>query len=187
MATKNPESKRKAGGGKLVRSEIVTVRLDPKLRYLAELASLKQRRTLSSFIEWAIEDCLSRVILKEAAGKDPEQSVSDVASQLWDVDEADRFVKLALRFPDLLTHDEQKLWKLIRETEDLWMVKINIVTRAESCDFDEESFRFERLRESWDDFCKVASGVEPRSSLPGWQNGKIVRASDFVIDDDEPF
>jgi hypothetical protein len=45
MATESPESKRK-GGGKLSRSETVTVRLDPKLRYLAELAALKQRRTL---------------------------------------------------------------------------------------------------------------------------------------------
>ena len=31
--------KRKKGGGKLTRSEIVTVRLDPKLRYLSELAA----------------------------------------------------------------------------------------------------------------------------------------------------
>ena len=39
---------RKAGGGKLSRSETVTVRLDPKLRYLAELAARIHRRTLSS-------------------------------------------------------------------------------------------------------------------------------------------
>ena len=31
------EGRRKSGGGKLTRSETVTVRLDPKLRYLAEL------------------------------------------------------------------------------------------------------------------------------------------------------
>lgn len=74
--------------------------------------------------------------------------MSDVASQLWDVDEADQFVKLALRFPDLLTHDEQKLWKLIRETEDLWIVKIRLSTREEFWTFDDESFRFERLREA---------------------------------------
>ena len=49
MATENPESKRKGGGGKLARSETVTVRLDPKLRYLAELAARIQRRSVSSF------------------------------------------------------------------------------------------------------------------------------------------
>ena len=36
---------RKSGGGKLSRSETVTVRLDPKLRYLAELAARIHRRT----------------------------------------------------------------------------------------------------------------------------------------------
>jgi hypothetical protein len=46
---------RKGGGGKLSRSETVTVRLDPKLRYLAELAARLHRRTLSSYIEWAIK------------------------------------------------------------------------------------------------------------------------------------
>ena len=41
----------KGGGAKLSRSETVTVRLDPKLRYLAELGARSQRRTVSSFIE----------------------------------------------------------------------------------------------------------------------------------------
>ena len=121
MATENPESKRKAGGGKLARSETVTVRLDPRLRYLAELAALKQRRTVSSFIEWAIEDSLGRVYLQEGGyGNEQGTTVADVSAKLWDVDDADRFVKLALNYPDLLTHEEQKRWKLIRENGYLW-------------------------------------------------------------------
>jgi hypothetical protein len=186
MATENPESKRKVGGGKLARSETVTVRLDPKLRYLAELSALKQRRTVSSFIEWAIEDCLSRINLKEAMGGAKDQSVADVAAQLWDVDEADRFVKLAVRFPDLLTHDEQKLWKLIRESPALWHIKVNLFSGQELVEFDEESFRFERLRENWAIFCKVANGTEPRSSLPVWPNVKSKRKAGFE-DIDDPF
>ncbi len=53
--------KRKGGGGKLSRSEVVTVRLDPKLRFAADLAARKQRRTLSSFIEWAVEKTVQGV------------------------------------------------------------------------------------------------------------------------------
>lgn len=111
--------KRKGGGGKLLRSETVTVRLDPKLRYLAELAARKQRRTLSSYIEWAIEDSL-RIPLREPAGALRPLPLSQEAWFLWDVDEADRFAKLALRHPDLLTHDEQVRWKLVRESHSLW-------------------------------------------------------------------
>ena len=110
--------KKSKGGSKLSRSEITTVRLDPKLRYLAELAARKQRRTLSSFIEWAIEDTLGRFLLKD--GVDWVESVGAQAEYLWDVDPADRFAKLALRYPELLTHDEQVLWKLIRENGALW-------------------------------------------------------------------
>jgi hypothetical protein len=113
----NKKETRKESGSKLTRSETVTVRLDPKLRYLAELAARKQRRTLSSFIEWAIEDSLNRVDIYQGSGynDDHSRTVLEEINQLWDVDEADRFCKLAINYPDLLTHDEQRIWKLIKE------------------------------------------------------------------------
>jgi len=105
----------KKGGAKLSRSETVTVRLDPKLRYLAELASRKQRRTLSSFIEWVIEDSLKREYIHYENNDQNVATFFDAAGLLWDVNEVDRFLLLAKNFPDLLNHDEQVLWKLIRE------------------------------------------------------------------------
>lgn len=99
--------KRKGGGVKLTRTEIVTVRLDEKLRHLAELAARKQRRSLSSYVEWAIQDSLERVVLKPATADEPAQTVASMSAHLWDVDEAGRFVKLASQYPDLLTHEEQ--------------------------------------------------------------------------------
>jgi hypothetical protein len=112
------EKKRRGGGGKLARTEIVQVRLDPKLRYLAELAARKQRRTLSSFIEWAIEDTLNRIELYQGSGYNGDQSrtVADEISSLWDIDEAERFVRLAIRYPELLTHQEQEIWKLLKDS-----------------------------------------------------------------------
>ena len=106
------------GGGKLSRSETVTVRLDPKLRYLAELAARKQRRTLSSYIEWAIEDSLKAVLLYQGTGYtgDENVSVADEVGRLWDVDEAERFVRLAIHYPDLLTHQDQEVWKLLQDS-----------------------------------------------------------------------
>src|SRR5262245_13096901 len=83
---------RRKGGGKLARSEVVTVRLDPKLRYLAELSARKQRRALSSFIEWAIEDALKRITLSSNPGDAGEISVEREGLRLWSVDSAERFV-----------------------------------------------------------------------------------------------
>lgn len=177
MATQNPESKRKTGGGKLARSETVTVRLDPKLRYLAELAALKQRRTLSSFIEWAIEDTLTRECIKESTnGIDRGRTFFDVGSQLWDVDDADRFVKLALNYPDLLTHEEQKRWKLIRENGHLWDCYYDESRREWAWELEESSFIFERLREHWATFISVAQGEADRSSLPMWEEKTPARS-----------
>lgn len=109
---------REGGGGTLVRSETVTVQLDRKLRYLANLAARRQRRTLSSFIEWAVEDALRRVPLYEGSGgaSDQSRTVEQEARRLWDVDATDKLVRLAILYPDLLTYGEQQAWKALNDS-----------------------------------------------------------------------
>ncbi len=96
------QEKKKVGGAKTSRSETVTVRLNPELRFLAEIAARKQHRTLSSFIEWAVQE-----------------ATVEVPPALWDVDETDRFINLAINEPALLTFEEQRLWKMIKE---VWLI-----------------------------------------------------------------
>lgn len=161
------ESKRKGGGGKLSRSETVTVRLDPQLRYLAELAARTHRRTLSSYIEWAIMEMLKDEPIRPVWLKGLEVSAHTIGSEagyLWDVDEADRFAKLALRYPSLLTHEEQVLWKLIRENGFLWRGRTN--NGEWSWETAEDDLVFERLREDWEKFTAVANGTADKSILP---------------------
>lgn len=147
---------RKAGS----RSETVSVRLEPRLRYLAELAARKQRRTLSSFVEWLVEESLDRVSL------DPQnqRTVRQDAESLWDVNPADRFAKLALKYEHLLNHEEQYKWKLIKECGQLWMG--NRVNRIWRWTVKPESLIFERLREHWDAFERVARGEASPDILP---------------------
>lgn len=177
MATENPESKRKGGGGKLSRSETVTVRLDPKLRYLAELAARKHRRTVSSFVEWAVEEALDRVYLREESGdsRDDYQraiSIGAMADGLWDVDEADRLAKLAMQFPELLTHEEQVLWKLVRENGLLWKGRFDNATGEWTWRVEYDGLIYARLREHWATFSAVARGEQDKSSLPTWVKSK---------------
>jgi hypothetical protein len=183
---------RTGGGGKLARSETVTVRLDPKLRYLAELAARKQRRTVSSFIEWAIEESLNRVIIYEdpSGGPDRRSSIASESSNLWDVDEPDRFAKLALRYPELLTHEEQVLWKLVRENGHLWLGRYTGPSDEWTWRIDEDSLRFDELRVQWPMSIKVAKGEAPRSALPAWVKEKpdsSSTASAGNLDDEIPF
>ena len=166
MATENPESKRKTGGGgggKLARSETVTVRLDPKLRYLAELAARKQRRTVSSFIEWAVEQSFNGVEIYVGTGEDDRSIlIADEAAKLWDVDESERFVKLAIHHKDLLNHEEQILWKVLLDSGLLDTAKRRTGTmRHMEWRWDVlDDLVFPALRPKWDSLQKaVADGT----------------------------
>jgi predicted transcriptional regulator len=163
--------KKVGAGGKLARSEVVTVRLDPRLRYGVELAARKHRRTASSFIEWAIEHALEMVVIREAEDQyQGSVTAQDVLAQVWDVDEPDRFAKLAIRFPELLSHEEQVLWKLIRECGALWRGHWKQQGDREyfTWESSENYLDFEQLREHWDRFIQIANGDLSPNKLPSW-------------------
>jgi hypothetical protein len=185
-ATKDSSSR---GGRK---SEVITIRLDPRLKYLAELAARRQRRPLSSYVEWAIEGSLRNVRPGyDDNSFDAETSFADVAMTLWDVDEADRFAILALRYPELLTHDEQVVWKLIRENGYLWRGKYSGRNNEWQWSIDESSLVKDHLREQWETFLAVASGELPESKLPEWNKTKSAignfGASKSELDEEIPF
>lgn len=176
-------------GSKLARSETVTIRLDPKMRYLAELASRAQRRTLSSYIEWAIETSFSQIL---PSPSNHHVSLNDVASALWDVDEPDRFVTLASRYPDLLTHEEQRRWKLIRENGFLWRGRFEPDGGVQQWTWGDDpttDLLLERLRQHWDLFVSVARDEVPSSELPTWTKTRPnpPRKVTGDEDDDLPF
>ena len=143
----------KGGGGKLNRTQTVTLRLDPKLRYLTDLAARNQRRTTSGFIEWAIENSLKNVGVYQESGDSV--SLADIGNYLWDVDESDRFLKLAIGFPTLLTHEEQVIWKL---------VNTYIIPDVRSYEELDLGHRI-NVQENWEELKAVAFGDAEISSL----------------------
>ena len=152
----------KKGGGRLNRTQTVTLRLDPRLRYLTDLAARTQRRTTSGFIEWAIESALHLIVLKP--GADSSTTLADEASSLWDIEEADRFVMLAIKYPHLLTHDEQVVWKLISENLAFWKeVYKNDPTRP---NLHLGSIDLKVLRVHWEELKSISEGKGDPSSIP---------------------
>jgi len=125
----------------------MTVRLDPRLRYLAEIAARQQRRTLSSYVEWAIEKSLDDVQL----GDLPDSTVAAEGPKLWGVSKAERFARLASHYPNLLDHDEQVLWTLIRKNPAVWK---------------DGNLDLGLLHTHWDKFVAVARGEVDSSILP---------------------
>ena len=98
------------------RTEMVAVRLVPKLKYAAEIAARSQRRTVSSLVEVAVAAYLPTLSVAEPTdeGEQPIKLMTLMES-LWDPDESDRFVKLAENHRWLLENEEEHRWKAIRE------------------------------------------------------------------------
>lgn len=90
------------------RKELTSLRLEPQVKYLAEIASRVQRRSLTNYIEWAIEECLKQAPIRPGG-----RSIADLMLELWDVNEPERLIKLAGIAPELLTHDEQLIFKIL--------------------------------------------------------------------------
>ncbi len=135
---------------KATRSHVVTVRMEPRLRYLAEIAARKQRRTLSSFIEWLVQEGIERVAL------DGRRTVAQAGNSLWDPDEVDRFIKLAKSYPDLLSYEEQMVWKLVNRTPAF------TVHDADTGTYLDHGL----VKEYWELLFRVARGEGPATDLP---------------------
>jgi len=198
---------KRGGGGKLSRSETVTVRLDPKLNYLCELAARAQRRTKSSFIEWAIENALGTVGIpgekKNATGD--LWTIADRNTELWDVDDPERLVMLSYYAPSLLLHEEQVLWKLVATSPFLWKGHWEDDVDEEIWVWNAEhpaNLIMDRLHSNWDLLKRVAGGEESREGhlplKPRLVRGAVVdrkilsgktppHVFEADLDDDRPF
>ena len=141
--------------GKLARSEIGHLRLDPELRYALELAARRHRLSFSSYLEQAAVESLQNIRLRKADGT--VSSLAEQRQELWDADEVARFVKLGARFPDLINHREEVLWNLIKQN------------RYVCPDGSATSVNLPRLHQTWERFVAVADGAR-RSILPD-ENG----------------
>lgn len=84
-------------------SAAISVRLEPRLRYLLLIALRIKRQTLCRFITELINQDMPSIIDKEMTAK------------LWDIDPTQRFIKLAIYAPELLTYEEQVQWAAIKK------------------------------------------------------------------------
>jgi len=183
MAIKAP----KGSGSKLGRTETVSIRLDPRLNYLCELAARSQRRTKSSFIESMLAEQIQTLVINKwrEAGYGEHTTFGEAAETLWHVRESQRLVSLALIAPELMTFEEQHVWALIEENgyfwlgrweKDRWQYNVNL-----------SSIIRDRVDEHWDSLLAVALGEKSGEVLPKVteKSGKLEPKQE--LDDEIPF
>ncbi len=167
---------RKANTAGQVKAESITVRLDPKIRYGLELLARKQRRTLSSVVEWALQQAIywpeGGLIEQGNDGKPV-----DLLTALWDVEEADRLYLMASIRPNWMSFEEERLVKLIRESD--YCVYVHEKYKEYQDCGDHIGFTNhirEQLRGHYDTYKKIASGELTKDALPkpprGWSRPK---------------
>jgi hypothetical protein len=114
-ATPSKSPNLRAPGGAQKRTEMVSVRLAPRLRYTADIAARSQRRTLSSLVETAVAAYLPTLDFPEPAAQagDRPKKLMKIVETLWDPEESDRFVLLAENQRWLMNFEEEYRWKAI--------------------------------------------------------------------------
>ncbi len=160
---------RQVGGPKLARSATASVRLDSDLDYLARIAARIERRTLSSYIEWAVERSLEEVELTTewtedgsndtSSELDPQgKAVRTIAarrSQLCEGDEVDRFLNLAIPFPNVLDEAQKRLYHIIQNDKALRVKMKPIFFQGKL--YDNYGLNREAIRARWEELNELAS------------------------------
>jgi hypothetical protein len=100
---------------------------------------------------------------------------------------------LALHAPALLTHEEQLVWKVVRECGAFWFGRFSGIGGRWTWDLKEESLQFDNVRQYWDAIKSVAFGEGSEDQLPSWMRReekaleRKPAAFDTDLDDDVPF
>ena len=186
------EKTKEPGGGRLNRSQTVTVRLDPRLNYLCELGARVQRRTKSSFIEASIASTVEGIVLvrrEPYEDEDNDTTIGDLAETLWHVREYERLMALAKYGHHLMTMEEQEIWAVICENGQFWRGKWKPDGDGKvwSWEAKPENLVKDRVAESWNEILQVANGeTEAAEALPKFLKRRA-RKQTPDQDDEIPF
>lgn len=154
---------RKSRDLKRIRAEVLSIRTDPKLLLATRLAASQERRTVSSFVEWAVDRAVRGVNVTVDEDDQPVNALT-VVEQIWDDDEVKRFINLAVSYDDLLTNEERALWDLIWFNTAFSRPRPN---KGHYFLFDPVVYvKLDAVREHWATLKAVAAERAPRSALP---------------------
>ena len=174
------------------RSETVSIRLDPRLNYLCDLAARSQRRTKSSFIEAAIDEKINSMKIENWHDTSESATLGQRANDLWDVQEIERLISLAFAAPHLMSFDEQEIWSVISQNGYFWHGKYRGYGDTQDWNWDHEITFVNRsnIESEWERILLVAQGELDKSELPTVEPRTMTsgfRSRDDPLDDDIPF
>lgn len=100
------------------KTDALTLRLSPKVKYLIELCSRNDRTTITGVIEGAVHLLSAQ---RRVSAKDREMSLGAAAEFCWSPDECERIVNLMLFLPQLMTHEESCIHAVIWDAGEIFL------------------------------------------------------------------
>lgn len=103
------------------KSEVVTVRVTPRIRYGLELMARLHQESIPEVITRAISEAFT----SEDGGlfvyvDDDKSQPRNLLDRVWADRPSDRLVNLALRYPAVMSRTEKTMWSVVRGTPKYW-------------------------------------------------------------------
>lgn len=96
------------------KSEAISIRVDPVSRYGLEILARLENRPLSGYVELLIRRAFGSVIVGNG------ESIQDVINATWSPNEHERLIMMGIKYPQFLSYEDGKKFKVITETPALW-------------------------------------------------------------------
>jgi len=110
---KNPQSVDRVDISSRSKTEVITLRLNAKVKFGLELAARLENRSVAQTVEMSIANLLYGKNGGQPRYKD--EAISFLIDRLWSPHRGQRLLKMVLYAPDLLSPDEELIWnKLAR-------------------------------------------------------------------------
>ena len=154
MATKKSPAKKTPDR----KTEALSIRIDPRSRYGLELLARLQRRSTTGVVEWILQEAFRSEVFEQGDQHREQTTLDEVLDGLWQINDVERLVALALRKPQLLTFEEARLWKVIRDTSSLWR-------HQRYPDFD--AFHWKDVLPQWDKLAPLLNEAVERNIVRG--------------------
>lgn len=158
------------------KSEALSVRIDPRMKYGLDLLARHQRRAVTGVVEW----CLSEVFRVESVpgAKGRSYTIDDAIRITWSENELERLLALWFEFPTLLSYEESRMVNTLLRTLSLWVqfepTRIN-------------NFRWNEVLPHWNKFKPVLAKAATRNPLVGLQEDDFKAAGIEHLWDALPF
>lgn len=160
------------------KTEVLSIRIDPRVKYGLELLSRLQRRSTTGVVEWAIQSAFQSEIFEPANEYRGETRLEEVMDELWHINDIERIVALALRKEQLLTYEESRIWKVLSSTPAFW-------TKKQHRDFD--SFLWAEVLSHWPTVERLVSEAVEKPIVRGYTDEELFNLGLDLTTMDIPF